>query len=70
MKVLKKKLEEPSNLLSGGRFDNYNINYSGKFTKILWNYNSESNSSPDFLDEGKKESVQAYIAFNLIQYQH
>ena len=66
MKVLKKKLEEPSNLLSGGRCDNCNINYSGKFTKIVWNYNSDSNSSPDFLAEGKKESVEAYIAFNLI----
>ena len=37
-------LEEPSNLSSAGRCDNYNINYySGKSAKIVKNSNSDSN---------------------------
>ena len=37
-------LEEPSNLPSAGRCDNYNINYySGKSAKIVKNSNSDSN---------------------------
>ena len=35
--------------------DNYNISCSEKSVKILWNSNSDSNLSPGFLDEGKKE---------------
>ena len=31
-------------------------NYSGKSAKIVWSPNSDSNSSPGFLDGGKKES--------------
>ena len=29
------ELEEPSNILSAGRCDNYNINYSGQSAKIV-----------------------------------
>ena len=29
------ELEEPSNILSAGKCDNYNINYSGKSAKTL-----------------------------------
>ena len=43
------ELQESSNILSAGRCDNCNTNYSGK---------SDSNSSPGFSDEGKKETVQ------------
>ena len=38
------ELEQPSNIPSAGRCDNYNINYySGKSTKIVKNSNSDSN---------------------------
>ena len=43
-KVSVDELEEPSNILSAGRCDNYNINYySGKSAKIVKNSNSDSN---------------------------
>ena len=45
-------------MLSAGRCDNYNINYSEKSAKILQNSNFDSNSSPGFLDDGKEKSVQ------------
>ena len=38
------ELEEPSNMPSAGRCDNYNINYySGKSAEIVKNSNSDSN---------------------------
>ena len=53
VKLLKKKfifngLEEPSNKLFAVKYDNYNINYSGKSAKIVQNSNYDSNSSPRF----------------------
>ena len=57
-KNLVNELEEPSNILSAGRCDNYKINYySGKSAKIVKNSNSASNYSPGFSDEGKKKTV-------------
>ena len=43
-KISVNELEEPSNIPSAGRCDNYNINYySGKSAKIVKNSNSDSN---------------------------
>ena len=43
-KISVNELEEPSNILSAGGCDNYNINdYPGKFAKIAKNSNSDSN---------------------------
>ena len=43
-KISVNDLEEPSNIPSASRCDNYNINYySGKSTKIVKNSNSDSN---------------------------
>ena len=43
-KISVNELEEPPNILSAGRCDNYNINYySGKSAKIVKNSNSDSN---------------------------
>ena len=43
-KISVNELEEPANILSAGRCDNYNINYySGKSAKIVKNSNSDSN---------------------------
>ena len=44
------QLEEPSNILSASKYDNYNINRSGKSAKIVQNSNSDSSSSPGLLD--------------------
>ena len=60
-------LEEPSNKLFAGKCDNYNINYSGKSAKIVQNSNYDSSSSPGFLDEGKKESLQSQLAFTSLK---
>ena len=38
--------EEPSNIISTGKYDNCNINYPEKFVKIIQNSNSASISSP------------------------
>ena len=58
-KISVNELEKSSRILSAGRCDNYNINYySGKSAKIVKNSNSDSNSSPGFSDEGKKETMQ------------
>ena len=53
VKLLKKKfifngLGEPSNKLFAVKYDNFNINYSGKSAKIVQNSNYDSNSSPRF----------------------
>ena len=50
--------EKPSNKLFAGKCENYNINYSGKSAKIVQNSNYDTSSSPDFLGEGKKQSLQ------------
>ena len=43
-KISVNELEEPSNIPSAGRCDNYNINfYWGKSAKIVKNSNSDSN---------------------------
>ena len=43
-KISVNELEEPSNIPSAGRCDNYNINYySGKSAKIVKNSYSDSN---------------------------
>ena len=44
------QLEEPSNILSASKYDNYNINRSRKSAKIVQNSNSDSSSSPGLLD--------------------
>ena len=49
------KLEEPSNIISTGKYDYCNINYSEKFVKIVQNSNYASISSPDFL--GKADNL-------------
>ena len=46
-----KNLEEPSNIISTGKYDNCNINYPEKFVKIVQNSNSASNSSPGVLEK-------------------
>ena len=46
-----KNLEEPSNIISTGKYDNCNINYPEKFVKIVQNSNSASISSPGLLEK-------------------
>ena len=46
-----KNLEEPSNIISTGKYDNCNINYPEKFVKIVQNSNSASISSPGVLEK-------------------
>ena len=44
-------LEESSNIIFTGKYDNCNINYSEKFVKIVQNSNSASVSSPGLLEK-------------------
>ena len=44
-------LDEPSNIIPTGKYDNCNINYPEKFVKIVQNSNSASNSSPGVLEK-------------------
>ena len=44
-------LEEPSNIISTGKYGNCNINYPEKFVKIAQNSNSASISSPGVLEK-------------------
>lgn len=52
MSVLVNKLEKPSNIISAGKYDKYNINYSERSAKIVQNSNSASLSSPGWLKKG------------------
>ena len=54
-------LEESSNIISTGKYDNCNINYSEKFVKIVPNSNSASISSPGLLE---KADDLAFSNFN------
>ena len=44
-----KNLEEPTNIISTGKYDSFKINYPEKFIKIVQNSNSASISSPGVL---------------------
>ena len=46
-----KNLEEPSNIISTGKYDNCNINYLEKFVKIVQSSNSACISSPGVMEE-------------------
>ena len=54
-------LEEPSNIISTGKYDNCNINYSEKFVNIVQNSNSASVSRHGLLE---KADWQALSSFN------
>ena len=44
-------LQEPLNIISTGKYDSYNVNYSEQFVKIVQNSNSISISSPGILEK-------------------
>ena len=61
MSVLVNKLEKPSNIISAGKYDNYNINYSERSAKIVQNSNSASTLNPVLLEEA---DIPALSNFN------
>ena len=64
-----KNLEEPSNIISTGKYDNCNINYPEKFVKIVQNSNSASISSPGVLEKAdnlalSNNSISENVSFS------
>ena len=55
------KLEELSNIISAGKCDKDNINYSGKSANIVQNSNSTSVSRPGLLEKATQNSKLAKV---------
>ena len=62
--ILVNNLEEPSKIISMGKYDNCNINYPEKFIKILQNSNSASNSNSENLSFSSKKLPVVINSFN------
>ena len=53
-------MEEPSNIISTGKYDNCNINCSEKLVKIVQNSNSASISSPGLLEKADNPTISNF----------
>ena len=56
-------LEEPSNVISAGKHDNCNINYSERFFKIIRSSNSVSISSPGLFEKAYNPSLSNFNSY-------